>query len=104
MAQMSPLRQRMIEDMCVRNLSLRTQAVYVHAIAQLSKFCGGRSPDRLTLDDIHRFQVDLASRKVSWGYFNQMMAGLRFFYGITLDRPELPERIAYEKEPRRLPV
>jgi len=104
MAQMSPLRRRMMEDMTVRNLSPRTQVVYVHAIARLSKFCGGRSPDRLTLDDIHRFQVDLALRKVSWGYFNQMMAGLRFFYGITLDRPELPERIVYAKEPRRLPV
>ena len=104
MAQMSPLRRRMVEDMTVRNLSPRTQVVYVHAIARLSKFCGGRSPAGLTLDDIHRFQVDLASRKMSWGYFNQMMAGLRFFYGITLDRPELPERIAYAKEPRRLPV
>jgi integrase/recombinase XerD len=104
MAQMSPLRRRMIEDMTVRNLSPRTQTVYVHAVARLSKFCGRRSPDRLTLEDIHRFQVDLASRKVSWGYFNQMMAGLRFFYGITLDRPELPERIVYAKEPRRLPV
>src|SRR5271168_135501 len=104
MAQMSPLRRRMMEDMTVRNLSPRTQVVYVHAIARLSKFCGGRSPDRLTLDDIHRFQVDLASRKMSWGYFNQMMAGLRFFYGITLDRPDLPERIVYAKEPRRLPM
>lgn len=104
MAQMSPLRQRMIEDMSVRNLSPRTQAVYVHAVARLSKFCGGRSPDRLTLDDIHRFQVDLLSRQMSWGYFNQMMAGLRFFYGVTLERHDLPERIAYAKEPRRLPV
>jgi site-specific recombinase XerD len=94
----------MIEDMTVRNLSPRTRQVYVHAIARLSKFCGGRSPAGLTLDDIHRFQVDLASRKMSWGYFNQMMAGLRFFYGVTLARPDLPERIAYAKEPRRLPV
>jgi len=104
MAQMSPLRRRMIEDMTVRNLSPRTRIVYVHAIARLSKFCDGRSPAGLTLDDIHRFQVDLASRKMSWGYFNQMMAGLRFFYGITLGRPDLPERIVYAKEPRRLPV
>ena len=104
MAEMSPLRRRMIEDMTVRNLSPRTQEVYVHAVARLSKFCGGRSPARLTLDDLRRFQVDLASQKRSWGYFNQMMAGLRFFYGTTLGCPELVERIAYAKEPRRLPV
>jgi integrase/recombinase XerD len=104
MAQMSPLRRRMIEDMSVRNLSPRTQEVYVHAVVRLSKFCGGRSPDRLTLDDLHRFQVDLASRQMSWGYFNQTMAGLRFFYGVTLDRPELAVRMPYAKEPRRLPV
>ena len=59
MAQMSPLRQRMIEDMTVRNLSPRTRDVYVHAVARLSKFFGGRSPDRLTLDDIRNFQVDM---------------------------------------------
>jgi integrase/recombinase XerD len=59
MAEISPLRRRMIEDMTVRNLSPATQRSYVHAVAKFSWYFG-RSPDRLGLDDVRAFQVHLA--------------------------------------------
>ena len=64
MAEMSPLRRRMIEDMTVRNLSPATQRSHIHAIAKFSRHFG-RS-DRLGLEDVHAFQVHLASTGISW--------------------------------------
>ncbi|MER9657953.1 phage integrase N-terminal SAM-like domain-containing protein, partial [Mesorhizobium sp. M0152] len=55
MAELSPLRRRMIEDMTIRNLSPATQRSYVHAVAKFSRYCG-RSPDRLDLEDVRAFQ------------------------------------------------
>jgi integrase/recombinase XerD len=49
-------------------------------------------------------QVHLASQGVAWAPLNQTVAALRVFFGVTLGRPEIPERIAYAREPRRLPV
>ena len=103
MAKESPLRRRMIEDMTVRNLSPATQRSYVHAVKKFSRFFG-RSPDRLGLEEVRTFQVHLASTGMSWPALNQTVCALRFFYGVTLGRPELPERIAHAHEPSRLPV
>ena len=103
MAEISPLRRRMLEDMTVRNLSPATQRSYVHAVSKFSRFFG-RSPERLTLEDVRTFQVHLASKGVAWASLNQTVAALRFFYGVTLGMAEVPERIAYAREPRRLPV
>lgn len=103
MAEMSPLRRRMIEDMTVRNLSPATQRSYVHAVAKFSRFFG-RAPDRLDLEDVRAFQVHLVAGGISWPALNQIVCALRFFYGVTLHQPELPERIAYAREPRKLPV
>ena len=99
----SPLRRRMIEDMTVRNLSLATQRSYLHAVAKFSRYFS-RSPDRLDIEDVRAFQVFLVSQKISWPALNQTVCALRFFYGVTLNRPEIPERIAYAREPRKLPV
>lgn len=103
MAEMSPLRRRMIEDMTIRNLSPATQRSYVHAVAKFSRFFG-RSPDRLGLEDVRAFQVHLVAGGMSWPALNQTVCALRFFYGVTLGQAELPERIAYAREPRKLPV
>jgi site-specific recombinase XerD len=103
MAQMSPLRRRMIEDMTVRNLSPATQRSYVHAVAKFSRFFG-RSPDRLGLEDVRTYQVHLATNGISWPALNQTVCVLRFFYGVTLGRADLPERIPYAREPQKLPV
>ena len=103
MAEMSPLRRRMIEDMSVRNLAATTQQSYVHHVAKFSRYFG-RSPDRLGLAEVHDYQVHLVSRRVSWAGLNQSVCALRFFFGVTLGRSELPERIPYARQPRRLPV
>lgn len=103
MAEMSPLRRRMIEDMTIRNLSPATQRSYVHAVAKFSRFFG-RSPDRLGLEDVRAFQVHLVAGGMSWPALNQTVCALRFFYGVTLGKAALPERIAYAREPRKLPV
>jgi len=103
MTEISPLRRRMVEDMTVRNLSPATQRSYLYAVAKFSRFFG-KSPERLELEDVRTYQVHLASQGIAWATLNQTVAALRFFYGVTLGCPEIPERIAYAREPRRLPV
>lgn len=99
----SPLRRRMIDDMMLRNLSPATQRSYLHAVSKFSRYFG-RSPDRLGLEDVRAFQVYLVSQGISWPSLNQTVCGLRFFYGVTLNRGEIPERIAYARMPRKLPA
>ena len=99
----SPLRRRMIDDMSLRNLSPATQRSYLHAVTKFSRYFG-RSPDRLGLEDVRAFQVHLVSQGISWPALNQTVCALRFFYGVTLERGEIPERIAYARTPRKLPV
>ncbi len=103
MAKMSPLRRRMIEDMTVRNLSPATQRSYLHAVTKFSRYFG-RPPDQLGLEDVRTFQVHLVSTGISWPGLNQTVCALRFFYGVTLEHGEIPERIPYAREPRKLPV
>jgi len=93
----------MIEDMTVRNLSPATQRSYLHGVAKFARYFG-RSPDCLDVEDVRAFQVYLVSQGISWPALNQTVCALRFFYGVTLRRPEIPERIAYAREPRKLPV
>jgi site-specific recombinase XerD len=92
MAEISPLRRRMIEDMTVRNLSPATQQSYIHAVAKFSRYFGC-SPDRLGLEDVRAFQVHLVSKGISWASLNQLVCALRFFYGVTLGYETIPERI-----------
>ena len=103
MAEIGPLRCRMIEDMTVRNLSPATQRSYLAAVSKLSRYFG-RSPDRLGLEDFRAFQVHLVAIGMSWPALNQIVCALRFFYGVTLGHDAIPERIAYAREPRKLPV
>ncbi len=102
MTEISPLRRRMTEDMTVRNLSPATQRSYIAAVSKFSRFFG-RSPDQLTLEDVRTFQVHLVAKGISWPGLNQIVCALRFFYGVTLRRNEIPERITYARQPRRLP-
>ncbi|HVR89718.1 MAG TPA: site-specific integrase [Novosphingobium sp.] len=103
MAEMSPLRRRMIEDMTVRNLSPATQRSYIHAVSKFSRYFA-RSPDRLGVEDVRAFQVHLVSTGISWPALNQTVCALRFFYGVTLGHGDIPERIPYARQPRTLPV
>ena len=103
MAQVSPVRRRMIEAMTVRNMSPATQRSYVSAVSKFSRYFG-KSPERLNLEDVRAFQVHLVSTGVSWPGLNPIVCALRFFYGVTLGEADVPERIPYAREPRKLPV
>ena len=99
----SPLRRRMIEDMAVRNLSPTTQGSYIHNVKKFSLHFA-RSPDLLGVEEVHAYQVHLVSCGVAWATLNQVVSALRFFYGVTLGRKDLPERIPYARRPKTLPV
>jgi integrase/recombinase XerD len=103
MADLSPLRRRMIEDMQVRNLSPVTQRCYVHAVVKLARHFN-RSPDRLGLAEIRAYQIHLTTTGISWAGFNVAVCALRFFYGVTLGRTAMVERIPYARKRRQLPV
>jgi integrase/recombinase XerD len=100
---MSPLRQRFIDDMRLRNLSPRTIEAYVLAVKKFSKHFQ-QSPDRLGPDHIRQFQLHLIEQKASWSQFNQSVCALRFLYNITLKRPHIIEHLPFAKRPRILPA
>jgi integrase/recombinase XerD len=89
--------------MTIRNLSPATQRSYVHAVSKFSRYFG-HSPDRLGLEDVRAYHVHLISKGISWASLNQVVCALRFFYGVTLGCDAIPERIAYAREPRKLPA
>ena len=84
------LRRRMIEDMTVRNLSPATQASYITAVKKFSRY-HRRSPEHLGVEDVRAYQVHLARNAIAWASLNQIVSALRFFYGVTLGRKDLPE-------------
>jgi site-specific recombinase XerD len=99
----TPLRRRMIEDMAVRNLSPSTQTSYIRAVKKFSQYYD-RSPEHLGVEDVRTYQLHLANNAIAWATLNQIVSALRFFYGITLGRKELPELIPYARVPKTLPV
>jgi len=99
----SPLRRRMMEDMSVRNLSVATQRCYVFHVAKFGRFFGHPLLEA-KIEDVRKYQVSLVGRNLSWGQLNQAVAALRFFFGVTLGRPDLPARIPYPRGHRKLPV
>jgi integrase/recombinase XerD len=99
----SPLRQRMVDDMTIRKLSPKTQAGYIRAVKGFSAFLG-HSPARATADDIRRYQLSLASSGLGAPSVNATLTALRFFFQVTLRRSEVTEGVVFIREPRRLPV
>jgi len=87
----SPLRQRMIEDMNARKLCAATQRGHIRSCKRFAAFLK-RSPDTATLEDIRLFQLHLAETGVSICNRNRMMTGLRFLFSVTLRRWILPPR------------
>ncbi len=95
---MTPLRQRMIEDMQIRNFSPETIKGYVFHVAQFAKHFN-QSPDLLGVDEIRQYQVYLLrERKVAASTLNLVLSALRFFYKVTLGREWALEHLRY---PRR---
>lgn len=99
----SPLRQRMIDDMTLRQLHQKTQAGYLRAVKRLTKFLG-RSPDSASAEDLRAFQKHLVSDGVSATTINATIRGLRFFFETTLERPAVLKRMSRVRMPDRLPL
>jgi integrase/recombinase XerD len=99
----SPLRQRMIDDMCMRKLSPKTQTQYIRAVKRLARFLG-RSPDTASGQDLRRFQLHLAQVGMSPISINATIIGIRFFFGTTLERPELTNKMHPVRVEQKLPV
>jgi len=92
----------MIEDMTLRKLNPATQSGYLRAVVRLTKYLG-RSPDTATAEDLRLFQLHLAETAVSNITINATLSGLKFFFGYTLDQPELLRRVQRVHEPRKIP-
>ncbi len=99
----SPLRQRMIEDMTLRNFAPRTQEAYIRAVKRFTTFFG-RSPDQADTEAVRRFQLHLAGSGMTICNINRTMTGLGFFFRVTLRRPELAAQIQFAREPKKLPL
>jgi integrase/recombinase XerD len=99
----SPLRQRLIEDMAIRRLGPKTQHDYIRHVKRFADFLG-RSADKATAEDVHRYQLWLASIGTTVPTVNVSATALRFFFRVTLRRHDLAEEVVSTREPRRLPI
>jgi integrase/recombinase XerD len=98
----SPLRQRMLQDMAMRGLREHTQHDYIRFVRSFAAFLR-RSPDTATAEDIRRFQAYQAESGVQPPTVNSSVSALRFFFTVTLDRPDLSRRLVLVRHPRKLP-
>src|SRR5216684_1602082 len=100
----SPLRQRMIDDMMVRNFAPNTMVCYLKQVSYFARHFG-RSPDRLGAEEIRSYQIYLAKeRKVSVSSRTVAVSALRFLYAVTLKQDRIIQMISAPKKEHRLPV
>jgi integrase/recombinase XerD len=99
---MTPLRQRFIDDLRLRNLSPQTVKAYVAGVVRFARHFG-RSPGELGAEEVRSFQLHLLHQRATWSLFNQTVCALRFLYGVTLGRPEVVHALPYGKKPNKLP-
>lgn len=98
----SPLRQRMIEDMTMRRLSSKTQSSYIRHVTALGEYLG-RSPHTATSEDLRAYQLHLVNSGKSSGNINAQLSGLRFFFEVTLDDANVLKKIKRVQQPRKIP-
>jgi integrase/recombinase XerD len=99
----SPLRRRMIEDMAIRKFGAKTQHDYVQRVKDFAAFLG-RSPAEASKEDVRRYQFHLSSSGAGIPKINSTVSALRFFFDVTLDRPDLAKQLTHVYEPRKVPV
>jgi integrase/recombinase XerD len=99
----SPLRQRMIDDMTARRFKEKVQKDYVRHVRNFAAFLR-RSPDTATSEDVRSFQLHLAKQQIGAPTINSAIAALRFFFNVTLERPDLVRHLKTVHEPRKAPV
>jgi len=98
----TPLRQRMLDDMAVRGLGARTQHDYVRHVRNFAAFLG-RPPDTASAEDVRRFQLHQRENGARAPSINSAVSALRFLFTVTLDRPDLSRRLVLTRNPRKLP-
>ena len=99
----SPLRQRMIEDMTARKLGQHSQRSHIESCERFAAFLK-RSPATATPDDVRLFQLDLIESGLSIPNRNRIMSGARFLFRVTLRRPDLAAEVFHMKEPEKVPL
>ena len=99
---MTALRQRMIDDMRIRNFSPSTQDCYLRRVSKFAQYFG-KSPDLLGPEDIRAYQIHLRDQ-ASIGLLTQAVAALRFFYRVCLEKEWTVQSIPYPKRPKKLPI
>ncbi len=99
----SPLRQRMIDDMRMRKFGEKTQLDYLRAVRNFTKYLG-RSPDTAAVEDLRNYQLHLVDHGISPASLNSAISGLKFFFTVTLDREEVMAKMQPVHLPRKLPV
>ena len=97
----SPLRQRMIEDMTARNLGHHSQRSHIYSCKLFAAFLK-RSPDTANADDVRRFQLHLMESGHSIINRNRIMTGVKFLFRVTLRRLDLAAEIYHLREPQKL--
>ena len=99
----SPLRQRLIDEMEMRRFGRETQRNYIRDVGRFATFLG-RPPDTATAEEVRRFQVEQLDQGVSVPTMNAIVSALRFFFTQTLDRPDLARKLVRTGHIRKLPV
>jgi integrase/recombinase XerD len=97
----SPLRQRMIDDMRMRKLSPKTQTHYLRMVRQFADYLG-RSPDTASVEELRRYQLHLVDQGTSPISLNAAITGLKFFFDVTLDHAELMAKMQPVRVPQKL--
>ena len=99
----SPLHQRMIDDMTARRFSEATRRDYARHVRNFEAFLG-RSPETATCEDLRDYQLHVAEQKIGAATVNSAVSALRFFFNVTLERPDLVRHLTSVQEPRKAPV
>jgi integrase/recombinase XerD len=102
-SRVSPLRQRMIDDMRMRKLSEKTQTHYLRWVQRFAAYLG-RSPDTATVEDLRGYQLHLVDSGTSPISLNAAITALKFFFEVTLSQGELMAKMQPVRVPRTLPV
>ena len=93
----------MIDDMTARRFKEKVQKDYVRHVRNFTAFLG-RPPDKATSEDLRRYQLHMAQQQISAGSINAAIAALRFFFTVTLERPDLVRPLRIVNEPRKATV
>ncbi|MBK6743780.1 MAG: site-specific integrase [Hydrogenophilales bacterium] len=94
---------RMLDDMRMRKFGEKTQLDYVRAVRNFTKYLG-RPPDTASVEDLRNYQLHLVDHGTSPASLNSAISGLKFFFNVTLDRPEVMAKMQPVHLPRKLPV